>query len=178
MEIQIVPKPKEKPNKILIFLTYFSLIILILTVGAYFYLKSDLKKKNQELMDLQDVLAKKETSRESEQLQKELSVYKEKIDTISFLFDSYHLGTNFFKFVEKYTHPQVQWASAGVNFSTYEVNLSGQTKSFITLIQQLYIFENNPDIKNLKLNSFSSAKDEKGVSFSIGFSLEPYLFKF
>lgn len=178
MEVQIIPKPKEKPKKITIFLMYFSLIVLIVTAGIYLYLRNDLGKKNQELTGLQEALAKKETSRELEQFKKELTVYKEKIDTMSFLFDSYRLGTNFFKFLERYTHPKVKLSSVNVSFSDYKVLLSGQTDNFITLIQQLYIFENNPDIKNLRLVNFSASKDKTFVSFNIEFDLESYLFKF
>lgn len=178
MEVQIVPKPKGKPKKIVTLLIYFSLVVLIAIGGIYLYLRQDLEKKNQELNGLKEVLAKKETSRELEQTQKELTIYKEKIDTMSFLFNSYRLGTNSFKFLEKYTHPRVKLSLVNINFSDYRVLLSGQTDNFITLVQQLYIFENNPDVKNLKLMNFSAVKDKTFVNFNIEFNLEPYLFKF
>lgn len=178
MEVQIVPKPKEKPKKIITLLMYVSLIILIAISGVYLYLMQDLKKKDQELNGLKETLAKKETSRELEQLQKELTTYKEKIDTMSFLFESYHLGTNFFNFLEKYTHPKVKLSLVNVGFSDYRVLLNGETESFITLVQQLYIFENSSDVKNLKLVSFSASKDKAFVNFYIEFNLEPYLLKF
>lgn len=177
MEMEIVPKPKVKPSRIIAFLLFFSLIALILAVGAYFYLKINLDNKNKELAGFKDALKKKETSRELEKLQSDLSIYKEKIDTISFLFDSYRLGTNFFKFIEEYTHPAVQWSNVGVSLLDYKTSLAGKTDNYTSLIQQLYILEGNPNIKDLTLSSFSTEKG-KGVDFNLSFSLPPSLFKF
>jgi len=178
MEVEIIPRPKSKPSKIISILLYVSLAALILTAGAYLQLKSIEKKSSQELESLKETLVQKETSSELGQLQGRLSLYKEKIDKISFLLDSYQIGTNFFKFLEKYTHPKVKLSNVSVAIPDSKVSLSGQTADFTTLIQQLYIFENNPQVQDLKLSNFAATKEKKSVNFSINFSLSPNLFKF
>lgn len=178
MEVEIVPRPKSKPSKIISIVLYVSLVFLILAAGAYLQLKSVEKKRSQELESLKETLVQKETSGELGQLQSRLTVYKEKIDKISFLLDSYQIGTDFFKFLEKYTHPKVKLSDVSVAILDSEVSLSGQTVNFTTLIQQLYIFENNPQVQNLKLSNFAATKEKKSVNFSINFSLSPNLFKF
>jgi len=178
MEVEIVPRPKSKPSKIISIVLYVSLVFLILAAGAYLQLKSVEKKRSQELESLKETLVQKETSGELGQLQSRLTVYKEKIDKISFLLDSYQIGTDFFKFLEKYTHPKVKLSDVSVAILDSEVSLSGQTVSFTTLIQQLYILENNPQVQNLKLSNFAATKEKKSVNFSINFSLSPNLFKF
>lgn len=178
MEVEIVPRPKTKPSKIISILLYVSLVFLILTAGAYFQLSSIEKKRTQELDGLKETLVQKETSSDLKQLQGRLIVYKEKIDKVSFLLDSYRVGTNFFKFLEKYTHPKVRVSSVNVAISDSEVSVSGETTNFTTLIQQMYVFERNPQVRGLKLSTFAATKDKKKVNFTINFSLSSNLFKF
>lgn len=178
MEVEIVPRPKSKPSKIISILLYVSLAFLILAAGAYLQLKSVEEKRTQELDSLRETIVQKETSSDLKQLQGRLIVYKEKIDKISFLLDSYRVGTNFFKFLEKYTHPKVRLSDVSVAISDSIVSISGETANFTTLIQQLYIFENNPQVRDLKLSTFAATKDKKSVTFDINFSLSSNLFKF
>lgn len=175
MAVEIVPKPKAKPKRIISFLFYFSLILLILTIAAYFGLYSLKDKKNQELEDSKTRLAIQETA-EMRDLKKNLMGYEEKVKDLSVLLDSYREPTKFFEFLGTITHSKVIWSGLTLNLIEGEVSISGQTNSITTLIQQIYIFEGESRIENFSLSSFSLG--EKGeVSFSVAFSLAPELLK-
>ncbi len=175
MVVEIVPRPKAKPKKITTFLFYFSLILLILTIAAYFGLYSVKDKKDQGLEDLRTRLAVQETV-ELRNLKRDLMKHEEEIGDLSFLLDSYREPTKFFEFIGTITHPKVMWSSLELDLLEETVSLSGQADSVTTLIQQIYIFEGESKIGDFELSSFSVG-DEEEVAFSVVFSLAPELFK-
>lgn len=175
MVVEIVPRPKAKPKKITTFLFYFSLTLLILTIAAYFGLYSVKDKKNQELEDLRTRLAVQETV-ELRNLKRDLMKHEEKIQDLSLLLDSYREPTKFFKFLGDITHPKVMWSNLSLDLMEGEVSISGQADSITTLIQQTYIFEREPMIRNFNLSNFSLG-EKREVVFSVKFSLVPELYK-
>jgi len=175
MAVEIVPKPKAKPKKIVSFLFYLSLVVLILTVGIYFSLYSLEKKEAQKLERLEGRLAQQET-KEMKDLRKNLKKDEEKINDFSILLDSYRCGTDFFEFLEGITHPKVMWLNANLNLVEFKLTITGKTDGFNTLTQQLLVLEKNSKIKDLKLSSLSLVGGEE-VSFGLELSLSPELFE-
>ncbi len=175
MVVEIVPRPKAKPKRITNVLFYFSLVLLILTIAAYFGLYSISDKKNQELEDLRTRLAVQETA-ELKDLKKSLIEYEEKIGDLSILLDSYREPTKFFEFLGTITHPRVMWLNVTLNLIEGKASISGRADSITTLIQQTYIFEEESRIEDFNLSSFL-LEEEGEVSFSVDFSLASQLYK-
>lgn len=175
MTVEIVPRPKAKPKRIITFLFFLSTVFLILAVAAYFGLYSIKDKKNEELEDLRISLTAQETA-ELRGLQKDLMEYEGKIKDIATLLDSYREPTKFFRFLGGITHPRVMWFNLTLDLLEGNVSLSGEADNVTTLIQQVYIFEGESRIGDFKLSSFSMGEGQ-GVSFNVAFSLAPELFK-
>lgn len=175
MTVEIVPRPKAKPKRIITFLFFLSTIFLILAVAAYYGLYSIKDKKNKELEDLRISMAAQETV-ELRGLQKDLMKYEGKIKDIATLLDSYREPTKFFRFLGDITHPRVMWFNLTLGLLEGNASLSGEADSITTLIQQVYIFEGESRIEGFELSSFSVGEGQ-GVSFSVSFSLAPELFK-
>ncbi len=175
MVVEIVPRPKARPKRITNVLFYFSLVLLILTIAAYFGLYSIKDKKNQELEDLRTRLAVQETA-ELRDLKKNLKRYEEKVRDLSILLDSYREPTKFFEFLGTVTHPRVVWSNVTLNLIEGKVSISGQADSITTLIQQTYIFEGESRIEDFNLSSFFLEEGGK-VSFGVDLSLASQLYK-
>lgn len=169
MAIELVPKPKAKPKRIVNILFYLSLIFLILTVTSYFGLYSIKDKKEQELKDLKIRLTAQETP-ELRRLQKDLKEYEKKVNDLSLLISSYREPTEFFKFIEDITHSRVEWSNLGFDpsGSEWRVSVSGRAENLIILIQQILFLENHSRIKEISLNSFSLL-EEGGATFGLEF---------
>jgi len=175
MVVEIVPRPKVKPKRPVAILFYLSLILLILTIAAYFGLYSVKDDKNRELEELGAILAAQETN-ELRIIKKELLDYQGKVDDLSILIDSYREPTKFLQFLGSITHPKVMWSNLNLDLTEGKASVSGQTESITTLIQQSYIFEGDSRILDFELASFS-VLEEGGVSLAVDFSFNPELFK-
>ena len=176
MAIEIIPKKiEEKPSGSNIFL-YFSLILLIIAVSAYFTLIYLEKKSSATLLNIKELIAQKDTP-EAISLEKELIEYKKKIENVSFLLENHHKNSAFFAFLEKKTHPKVYFSKLDLNSKDLKAEISGSAQSFQSLGQQIYIFEKENLITSVKLLSASIGKDGK-INFSLGLVLDPKIFKF
>ena len=177
MPIEIVPKPKARPKSIVTLLFYLSLIVVILTITAYFSLLFLKNEKTQALEDLKNLLAKEKTQTEIKALEEAIGDKKRKIDDFSVLLNSHQSSTKFFKFLEENTHLKVRWLQMSLDLVEYKATLSGQANSFTTLTQQLLFLKKEPNIESLDLSDLLIG-EEGGVEFSLKLSLSPQLFVF
>ena len=173
--IEIVPKPKSKPKRIVNFLLYFSLVVLILVIITYFGLTVLEKQKNQQFDDLKSQLAAQQDTKELKERESELQGYEEKINDFASLFNTHKYSTKFFKFLGSVTYSKVRWTSLSLDIPKTKVNLKGKAKDFISLTKQLIILNREPKISNVKLIDLSGGKGED-VDFSLSFSLIPQIF--
>jgi len=175
MAIEIIPKRKiEVPAREDI-LFVLSLVLLILSLGAFFGLNYYQKKNSKTLRDLEEILTKEKTKEEITLEQKVLEV-KEKIEKISLLLPSHKESSNFFSFLEKVTHPKVFFSDLELKPEKGRVELQGKAEDFRILGQQLSIFKKEGLIENTNLSKASIGK-EGGIEFSINLSLKPEIFK-
>jgi len=175
MPIELVPRPKAKPKRIVSILFYLSLILLILTVAGYIGLYSINDRKGQELEELRNVLDNQET-RELRILKEELKEYQGKVNDLSFLLSSYREPLKFLEFLEGVTHPKVRWVNMSIDLAEGGVSISGEADSLTTLIQQVLILEADPRIEDFMLSGFT-LKESGAAGFSVDFTLTPQLFK-
>lgn len=172
--IEVASKPETKSKKITIVLFFLSLILLLLIGGAYFGLRSIGLKKQKELEELQEQLARGENP--IEKLENKLRKYKEKLNNLSLIIDSRLIGTEIFGFLEKITHKQIVWTSADIDTKKEEITLKGRAETLPVLTQQLIYLRRVPEIKSFELTNINLEGREK-VIFGLNLRLSSRLFK-
>ena len=174
--VEIIPKPAAKLPSSQNILFYFSALLLLLAVLGYlvldFYLIDNAEKTKKEL---ETTLAEGKTA-EQIGLEKELSDYEKKIKDFSVLINRHVFSSTAFEFIEKNTHPRVWFSKLDLGPKEGQVNLLGQTESFVTLHQQVRIFKGNSSIKGINLDKIAIGKEGR-IDFNLVLTLDPGLFK-
>ena len=175
MAIEIIPKtigkiPGERKK-----LFYFSIFLFLGFLLGYFILTSLEKKSENTLSNLEETLGKGKTP-EMSSLEEEILNDQKKIKDLSPLLEEHLFPSKIFEFFERNVHPQVFFSEINLNSLNSTASLSGQTDSFLTLGQQLAIFEKEPLVEKVDLTQVSITKEGK-VGFSLNFSFNPKIFK-
>lgn len=173
--VEIIPKPTEKEPVWQNILLAFSILVLIGTIIGYFLLNSFIKT-NQEIIKEKEIAEKQLRSPKEQEIEREVLQYKKKIDDFAPLLGQHKISSEFFKFLEKITHPQVWISGLQLDVKGAEVQISGEAEK-IALGQQLLIFQENEQILEANLSSVQMKEGEK-INFTILLSLDPEIFKF
>lgn len=168
----IIPKEYPKTPTFLIFLFYFSLILLIVLAVIYFRTAGSVKKNQEILNDLNNDLLALQSS-ENLSLKKGILDYDKKIKDFKGLIDNHKFNSRSLKFLEDFVHPLVWFESFEFQNGGSKVAISGQAKTFDALGQQIMIFQKEVQkIKDLVLEGISINK-EGLIEFHISFSFDP-----
>ena len=175
MAIEIIPKtigkiPGERKK-----LFYFSIFLFITLLISYFILTSLEKKSENTLSNLEEALVKGKTP-EMSSLEEEILNDQKKIKDLSPLLEKHLFPSKIFEFFERNVHPQVFFSEINLNTLNSTASLSGECDSFLTLGQQLAIFEKEPLIEKVNINEVSITKTGE-IEFSLDFSFNPKIFK-
>lgn len=125
--------------------------------------------------DLEEKIDKGKTP-EITALEKEVFNDQKKIKAFPPLLSEHVFSTKFFQFLEEKVHPKVFFSQINLNSKEVKVSLSGQTDNFLTLGQQLLIFEKEPLVESLNLSQISLSKEGK-VNFVSDLKLNKEIFK-
>jgi hypothetical protein len=172
--VEIIPKPEVKTSLWLNILFYFSCGLLLLCLLSIFLLNLIQKKTILLIRDLETVLSQNRI--EAEPLEKEVLPQQKRIDDFAKILINRRRPTNFFLFLEKFTHPRIQFTEVNLDLAESKVGLSGRSESFLVLGQQVSIFERQKEVKKVNLSKLAIAK-EGGAVFSLSLNLDPELFK-
>lgn len=170
MAIEITQKVKIKIPAWLVILLIVELLLIIILVISYLYFIFSSEKmekiliKTPQEVNLEQDIAAKET---------ELKLLKTKIDTFAQLLEKHQKTANLFSFLEKVCLPDV-WFSK-FDFSSEALTISGHTKDFVSLGQQILAFQAEPVVKEVKLSEISLVP-KGGVDFSLSIKLSPTIF--
>ena len=174
MVIEIIPKKEAKVSAWQNYLLYFIIVLLFFSILGYFGLRHLIKNSEQKLTDLTAEVEKAKSS-ERKTLEEGLKSLSAKIDDFTPLLLSHQKSSNFFNFLEENSHPKVFFTELNLDTKGNLVKLSGQTEDFLTLGQQLLIFQKSEFVQNLKLSKVEISREGK-VEFTFDFSLNPKLF--
>jgi len=172
---KIIPKPKPKVAFFVNFLFYFSIVLIILLVASFFFLKNKISFLEERNEDLESQIAELEGEEEKE-LEEAILGFQEKIKIFKELFRDHKISSNFLSLLESSCHPKVQFTKLSLDTKNYQVNLEGKTESFQSLGEQLLILRKNENIKEFNLSNISLDREGK-VNFDLTFSLVPEVFK-
>jgi len=176
MVIEIIPKKEAKVPSWQSYLLYFIIVLLFCSILGYFALDYLVKKSEQKLQQTEGAIGRAK-SPERKTLEDELKSLSAKIDDFTPLLLNHQKSSNFFNFLEENTHPKVFFTKLNLDAKGNLAELSGQTDDFLTLGQQLLIFQKSEFIQNLRLSKVGISKEGK-VEFTFNFSLNPKLFVF
>ena len=173
MVIEIVPKPAEKklawPSIVLIGLAALLIIMLISSL----VLNSSQKKMSLEIQDLEERL---QGTPEEKSLEAKIKGYVKKINDFNALLSAHQYATNIFSFFERTTHPDVRFTDFSLDSSKRTVKLSGLSRSFIALEQQMGLFKKEKMVLGLNLSNLAIS-EKGGIEFSLDISFKEDIFK-
>lgn len=172
MAIEVGSKKEIKKLSPTDIFLYFCLILLAVFVLGYFVLAGYQKVLKTELAGMSESL--KKTSEEGN-LEREVLVWREKIEDFGNLLKNHQAALNVFGFLEKATHSQVWFKKMDLDLQKKTLILSGQAASFEVLGQQILIFKKQTSVESLDLSQVSMDKDG-AVQFDIQIVLKPQLF--
>jgi hypothetical protein len=174
MAIEIIPKEAAKLplwQNILFYVSIAVLLAVILCYGVFYKLG---QKASVTLKERENFYEQSKTP-EILSLESELLDYRNKIDAFSDLISQHKFSSEFFKFVEKITHPKVVFLEMDFDIKNNKVTLFGLTDSFLTLGQQVLIFKQQSLVKGVQLSNIGISKEGK-IEFNINLALDAKLF--
>ncbi len=173
--VNLIPRRKKKITKNQKILLYSLVFLLIGLTISYIVLISLNERAQAELVKVEEKIEGQKTQ-ELKELEDKVQSQKTKVDLFSPYLESHIIITKFFDFIESKTHPHIYFSQLSVSANSSVVNLTGEADSFLSLGQQLIIFNNSEKIKNVSLSNISLG--QKGeVLFNLKLSLIKELFK-
>jgi len=172
---ELIHKEKPKTSPTVNFLFYLFLITLIILIFGSLILKQKVSTAQSEVKEIKEQIIKIEKDRD-EILQKETLTLVNKIKYFPELLEVHKINSNFLKILENLTHPEVWLTKLTLNNKNSQVQLIGQTANLEVLGQQMQIFWQNENIKELKLTQIFFEKDGK-VNFTLNFIADSKIFK-
>jgi len=173
MAIEITPQKKDIKTILEKVVLYIGIFLLVLELLSFFLINYYNKKINEEILQTEKKLAKTE---EEDILEKEVLSIKKKIDDWSNIVSNYKKSSNFFEFLEKNTHPDISFSKMSLSVKDNNVSLSGQSKSFDVLGQQVMILKNKQEVESITVSK-TSLNRERMVDFELNIKLNPSIFK-
>jgi len=174
--VNLIPRPIKKISKNQKILLYFAISSVFFLTTAYVFLISLEKQAQASLEAVEQQISAQKTTKMAN-LESTIKSYKREVDEFAPYLDNHILITKFFDFLEENTHPRIYFSQISLQSSSASVNLSGRTDSFLSLGQQLMIFNSNSVVKSVFLSNISLS-DEGSIMFNLSLSLDPSLFKY
>jgi len=176
MAIEITSKTdKGKEAPIFRILLLVGIVFLFFSVGSYFYLQYLNIKSEKSLQEITDKISQKRTP-EIKDLEKEISLWDQKIKDYNLIFGNHGAPSNIFVFLEKTTLQKIWWSNfdleTPVPKAAITVKLKGVADNFSSLQQQILIFEKEEFVKKITLNQAALSKSGQ-VDFDLEISFYP-----
>jgi len=177
MAIEIVPKPKKIGQKIsaLDMLYYLVIILLLITFFSYFVLSFFIQRSEQKLTEIKTAILQKQVP-EIKTLEQEVISKQKKIHAFADLLDSHKKISGFFTFLKQNCSNEVIFSKVELDSEMFKAAISGSASSFITLGEQIIIFQEQELIESIDLSSVSLGQEGR-IGFTLQAVLEPEIFK-
>lgn len=174
--VEIIPKPAS-PYPIGLSLLFYGAILIFGGVVIMFFLFEYWHDKTTDTLEnLEETLTKGRTA-EDIQLEKEVFLWKNKIDDFFSIIRSRKNPIPFFSFMEANTHPQVFFSQTSLSLSDNKVSLGGETSDFRTLEQQMFVFRTRKEIETFTLSNIGIGQETRPVMLGFELLFLPALFQ-
>ena len=176
----LIPKQREKSNPLLDGLAFLAIFLVIAAVGAATYFQfvnrglnipftntvliTGLEKENAKLNEeLGKIPVDEQKSADSE-----LRVKIKKIAVFGELFKRHRQTSDVFDFLKRGLMPDISITNFRGDFDKGNIVIDGRAKDFVPVGQQFKVFQLDPDIESVSLESLAlRGPDEVGFTFSI-----------
>lgn len=174
MAIEIIPDEEryQKNNYIGVFFL-FSIILIVLIFGSYFYLYYTINQKNQRIEEINRLLIK---TPQEESLEKEVLLKEKKINIFTALVNGHRKTSNIFSFLDRSAHPKILLKDFDFNFDKNIIILKGEAPSFVVLGQQFLAWKKENTLKKIILSDVSLSP-EGNVNFTFQLVFDSRIFK-
>jgi Tfp pilus assembly protein PilN len=164
--VQVIPrKIVQQRSFIKKALPWFSLLLIVLVVGAYFLFDYQGKKTESLLKEKNEEIAKNQTQEQTE-LQERVLGFQKRIDDVILLLKDKEKTSDSLKFLETYVHPKIYFNNLSIDFEGRTLSIEGSSNDFTSLGQQIFAFQQDPFIEKVELSSVGLS-DQGDVKFSI-----------
>ncbi len=144
MAIEIKEKKRRKiislPDSISI-LFYYSILILLLTVGTYFFLRQWNEEIQSEISHMTNLMEDLEEESRFEENQKIVLSRREQIDNYLHAFWSRNDSNKIFSLLEEAVHPMANLDEVSLNLKDETLTINGRAHDFYTVEQQYSILK-------------------------------------
>lgn len=181
MPISLLPKKKVKKRPLLSFRFLRENVVIsvgvaiLLIAGLVFYFGSILYK--DALTRQQEEIASKllaiQSDRDAE-AEESVRDFAARILTIDSVLRSHIYTSHIFAYLERVTHPRVQWKDFAYRVQDGTITMNGATENFTTLGEQIVALEQNSNIHNVTISNIQLDKSGRvffGVSFKVNEAL-------
>lgn len=173
MAIEIIQKPESKKDLWAVILFIVCLVLIFALAGSYLYFLIYSKKISQDIENKKSLISR---SPSEQTLEKKIISYESKINVFGRLLFEHKKTSAVFFLIEKNSHPDVWFSDFNFDVGSNTVVVSGQTKSFTSLGQQISILENMEIFKKVNLSEISIGEEE-GVDFSLQLTFDSRIFE-
>lgn len=151
----------------------FSIVLFGLILFIYFgmiwgyqpFLKAEQQSLDKKINEIGGQISK-------EDRENFIGFYSQLVNLQSLL-SSHIKGSNIYDFLEKNTNQGVYYEGADLSVTEHNLRLAGVTRSYDNLIQQLFAFEQLPEINKVILEDSQAA--DKGIRFTLQIIFKPEL---
>jgi uncharacterized protein YxeA len=176
MAIDLYTKTEEEPTwkKVMLII---SIIILVIVLIIFLVQKFSIIPNNEEeKINLRTQIAV-QGSEEQVAQKEEVLAAEQKIKTFQTIYQSSPVFDDFFDNFEEWIYPRVYFTSFALDASTAQLELTGETDTLQSLMQQMIIFDEQENIVNYAVSNIEASEDTTEVSFDVALSVNPSLFQ-
>ncbi len=179
--VQVIPRKqiqKEVPSKVPAILFWGSLIAFALCIGLFLIFNWQTKKITNKTQEIINEIQQQQASGQLKKLQDKLTLYQGKLKNIPTLLASHKQPSIIFEHLLKnFSHPNVVLNSLNLITEDAKLSITGLANDNQSLAQQIKLFEDNPNIKEVSLKSVKIGKEGK-LEFSLELILQPEYLNF
>lgn len=143
--------------------------------SLFFFMRSEEMKASAELSKVKEALAKGKSSEES-QLERMILLVKQKLEDFQQVSGESAWPSNFFRFLETSTHPNVTFTQLNLQPKSAQALLSGSAGDFASLGQQMELLKEKPELVSYRLSNIGLGPNGK-VAFQLSLAFQKSFFK-
>jgi len=164
--VQVIPRvTKQGESRLKIILPWFSLILVILVIGAVFFYSSGIKTANNRIIELDEELSQGRTQ-EQKETESNLISYKKKVSNVIDILKEREKSLDFYSFLEELVHPKIYYTRLDLDMENGLAELKGFTEDFKSLGEQVLAFKQSGYIYDAQAETVSLEKED-GIEFTM-----------
>lgn len=155
------------------FLLYLALVLFFFSLAGSGGLLLLNRAQDAARHELREQIRAKEENIQPELIQ-QIFLLDTRLANMRNLLSRHIFTSNVFDLVEALTHPQTQFTNFGLNTETRQLDMSGETASYLTLAQQIKLFEEHAQIERVDFGNPSLTGTNR-LSFKMAITFKPGL---